>query len=166
MQSVHSLLGSKMMIETRPIQEQDHADILAVAEALPEWFDSDARGRAMPADLRHQDGFVALSDGQIVGFITTFVAEGRLNIGWLGVRPDCQKKGLGSQLLGRAEELARQKGLTELATYTLGDSVDYTPYEATRRFYFGQGFTIYQRNRTDNPGCPEEIKIKKEIPQP
>lgn len=158
--------SSEKMIETRPIQEKDHAEILAVAEALSEWFDSDARGRAMPADLRHQDGFVALADGQVVGFITTFVAEGRLNIGWLGVRPDCQGKGIGSQLLDRAEELARQKGLTEIATYTLGDSVDYAPYEGTRRFYFARGFGIYERGRTDNPGCPELIKIKKEIARP
>ena len=102
------------MIDIRSIQEDDHAEILAVAEALSEWFDEDARGRAMPADLRHQEGFVALADGRVVGFITTFVAEGRLNIGWLGVRPDCQRKGIGSQLLARAEELARQKGLTEI----------------------------------------------------
>jgi GNAT superfamily N-acetyltransferase len=154
------------MIETRPIQEQDHPGILALAEALPEWFDSDARGRAIPADLRHQDGFVALSGGEIVGFITLFFAEGRLNIGWLGVRPDCQNKGIGSRLLVCAEDFGRQHGATEIATYTLGDNVDYRPYEATRQFYFNRGFTIYQRSTTDNPGCPEEIKIKKQIAQP
>ena len=151
------------MIETRPIQEQDHRDILAVAEALPEWFDSDARGRAIPADLRHQPGFVALSKGRIVGFITLFFAEGRLNIGWIGVRPDHQKKGIGSRLLACAEEFGRRHGVTEIATWTLGDGVDYKPYEATRRFYFSRGFTVYQRSTTDNPGCPQEIKIKKPI---
>ncbi len=152
-----------MTIETRPIQEQDHPGILAVAEALTGWFDDDARQRAIPADLRHQDGFVALSEGAVVGFITLFVAEGRLTIGWLGVRPDCQHRGIGSQLLACAEELGRQRGLAEIATYTLGDNVDYEPYEATRQFYFARGFTIYQRSTTDNPGCPEEIKIKKGI---
>lgn len=148
------------------MQEQDHPDILAVAEALPEWFDSDARGRAIPADLRHQEGFVALLDGEIVGFITLFFAEGRLNIGWLGVRPDCQRRGIGSRLLASAEEYGRQHGVTEIATYTLGDGVDYRPYEATRQFYFSRGFTVYQRSTTDNPGCPEEIKIKKQIAPP
>lgn len=152
-----------MMIETRPIQKRDHPGILAVAEALPEWFDSDACGRSIPADLRHQDGFVAISDGEVVGFITLFFAEGRLNIGWVGVRPDCQKKRIGSRLLICAEEFGRQHGMTEVATYTLGEGVDYRPYEATRQFYFSRGFTVYQRNTTDNPGCPEEIKIKKPI---
>jgi GNAT superfamily N-acetyltransferase len=155
-----------MMIKTRPIRKQDHPAILEVAETLPEWFDSDARGRAIPADLRHQHGFVALLHGKIVGFVTLFFAEGRLNIGWLGVRPDCQRRGIGTRLLACAEEFGRRHGLTELATYTLGDGVAYEPYEATRRFYFSQGFTIFQRSTTDNPGCPEEIKIKKMIAQP
>ena len=30
---------------------------------------------------------------------------------------------------------AHDLGIDELATYTLGDSVDYQPYELTRRFY-------------------------------
>ncbi len=46
------------MIEMQPIQEKDHPAILAVAETLSEWFDADARGRAIPMDLRHQEGFV------------------------------------------------------------------------------------------------------------
>jgi len=153
------------MTETRPIQDSDHAAIVAVAEALPEWFDEDARGRAIPTDLRHQHGFVAVSDGRIVGFISAFFAEGRINIGWLGVRPDHRRNGIGAELLGCAEEFGRHHGVTEIATYTLGSSVEYEPYEATRQFYFSQGFTIYQTNKTDNPGCPEEIKIKKDIAQ-
>ena len=64
-----------------------------------------------------------------------------------------------------AEEFGRQLGLAEIATYTLGDAVDYEPYESTRRFYFARGFKVYQRSTTDNPGCPEEIKIKKQLAQ-
>ncbi|MCL5271079.1 MAG: GNAT family N-acetyltransferase [bacterium] len=153
-----------MMTETRPIDERDHPAILAVVETLPEWFDADARSRAIPADLWNQEGFVAVSDGEVVGFITLFFAEGRINIGWLGVRKDAWKKGIGSQLLRCGEEFGRHHGVTEIATYTLGDGVEYKPYEATRRFYFSRGFRIYQRNTIDNPGCPEEIRIKKPIP--
>ena len=154
------------MIDTRKLQEMDYQAALAVAEELPDWFDVDARGRAIPMDLRHQHGFVALLDGIVAGFITLFVAEGRLNIGWLGVRPDCQRRGIGNRLLACAEEFGIQHGLTEIATYTLGDGVDYKPYEATRKFYFSNGFRVYQLSTTDNPGCPEEIRIKKSIEQP
>ena len=45
----------------------------------------------------------------------------------------------------------------------LGDSVEYQPYEETRRFYWKCGFSVYKRAQTDNPGCPEEIWISKPI---
>ena len=159
-------MEDKIKIETRTIQEQDHRGILAVVEALSDWFKPAARGRAIPTDLRHQYGIVAVSEGKIIGFISRFFAEGSLNIGWMGVKPDYQKVGIGSRLLAGAEEFGRLHSMTEIATYTLGDNVDYKPYEVTRKFYFKQGFTIYQRNKTDNRGCPEEIKIKKQIAHP
>ena len=142
------------MIETRQIEEQDIPEILAIAEVLCDWFNENARKRVIPMDLRHQNGFVALSEGKVVGFITLFVAEGRLNIGWLGVRPEYHRRGIGSQLLVCAKEFEQQHGLIEIATYTLGDGVDYKPYEMTRNFYFKNSFKVYQRNKTDNPGCP------------
>lgn len=149
------------MIVIRPLKRKDIEAVILVAQALPEWFDADARNRAIPIDLRFQDGFVAEEDGQILGFITLYIAEGRVNIGWMGVLPDRQGQGIGRRLIGSAEDYCRERGISELGTYTLGDSVDYEPYEATRAFYFAEGFTIYQRSQTDNPGCPEEIKIKK-----
>ncbi len=152
-----------MRFEVRSISERDHHQIMEIVEGLPEWFDEDARSRAIPRDLQNQDGFVALYEVQIVGFITLFFAEGRLNIGWLGARRDYHGRGVGSALLRHAEGFGRRHGIEEIATYTLGDAVDYEPYEATRRFYFRQGFEVYQRNTTDNPGCPEEIRIKKRI---
>ena len=45
-------LPRKIMFETRPIQEKDHADILKVTEALHEWFTSDARELAAEAFLK------------------------------------------------------------------------------------------------------------------
>lgn len=142
------------MTKIRPILDTDHSAILELVDDLPEWFDAGARTRAIPIDLHHQQGFVAEERDQIVGFITHFVAEGRLNIGWLGVRKGCQRKGFGSRLLNAAEETARNMSLCELATYTLGASVDYAPYEQTRAFYFKHGFRIYQKSKTNNPSCP------------
>jgi GNAT superfamily N-acetyltransferase len=152
-----------MMIEVRPMIDSDHAAILDLVAGLSDWFDLDAQTRGIPIDLKHQRGFVAERSGQMVGFITLFVAEGRLNIGWLGVNKKNQREGLGSRLLAAAEGVAREWGIDELATYTLGDGVKYPAYEQTRAFYVKHGFKVYQRNRTDNPGCPEEIKISKKV---
>jgi GNAT superfamily N-acetyltransferase len=152
-----------MTIKIHPLTRNDRAAVIRVAQALPEWFDDDARQRAIPMDLRFQEGFAAEEGGKVLGFITLYVAEGRVNIGWMGVLPGWHRQGIGRRLIAAAEDFCRERGIAELATYTLGDSVDYAPYAATRAFYFTQGFTIYQRSQTDNPGCPEEIRIKKKV---
>lgn len=152
-----------MKYKIRVMSEADSQSIRELVNELPEWFDEYAREKAIPSDLRHQNTFVAVEEDRVVGFITLFFAEGRLNIGWLAVRRYYHGKGIGRALLKRAEVFGRKKGMKELATVTLGDGVDYEPYKATRSFYLRQGFEIYQRNTTDNPGCPEEIKIKKKI---
>ncbi len=153
------------MISIRHIEKRDHRACVAVTETLTGWFTPDAQERAIPTDLRYQDGLLAESDGCVVGFISLYVAEGRLNIGWLAVHRDYHRQGIGAGLLARAEALAAEMGLDEIATHTLGDSVEYEPYEQTRAFYSKHGFEIYQRNRTDNSECPEEIRIKKTVAQ-
>lgn len=155
------------MNQTILIREYSAADfdgVLAVIESLPEWFNEDARRRAIPIDLRHQVVFVAEDVGRITGFASLYVFEGRLHIGWLGVARDLQGRGIGTALLRRAEEYGRACGLAEIATYTLGDGVDYPPYEATRAFYLRSGFEVRERARTDNESCPEEIRLRKRIP--
>jgi GNAT superfamily N-acetyltransferase len=152
-----------MAIEIRVMTKNDADAVLTIAEALSEWFDEDARLRALPLDLRFQDGFVAAEADDIMGFITLYVAEGRVNIGWMGVHPGVHRQGVGAALLQAAEGYCRERGINELATYTLGSGVDYAPYDHTRAFYFAKGFSIYQRSQTDNPSIPEEIKIKKEV---
>lgn len=151
------------MIKIRAYQQKDIPSMIDIARALPQWFDEDARQRAIPIDLRFQDGYVAEMDGELIGFITLYVAEGRVNIGWMGVHPSHGRQGIGTKLIAAAEAYCREIGVYQLATYTLGDSVEYPPYEATRAFYVKQGFEVYQRSQTDNPGCPEEIKLKKSI---
>jgi GNAT superfamily N-acetyltransferase len=154
------------MIDIRAMTASDHPAVLRLVSALPEWFDEHARGISIPTDIQHQTGFVAVSGAEVVGFINLYVADGRLHIGWLGVAPRAHRQGVGRLLLERAEEHARELGIAELATYTLGDSVDYEPYERTRRFYAACGFRVYQRSQTDNPGCPEEIRLVKEVGLP
>ena len=151
------------LVQILPLEEQYHSEILAVVEDLPEWFDETARAKSIPIDIRHQEGFVAVSGQKVVGFVTLYVTESRLHIGWLGVAREFHRQGIGTRLLAAAEMKARDLGIDELATYTLGDSVDYEPYDLTRNFYWKHGFSVYKRSRTDNAGCPEEIWISKRV---
>lgn len=145
------------------MEERHHSGILAVAQDLPEWFDESARENSIPIDIRYQEGFVAVSAQRVVGFVTLYVAEGRLHIGWLGVAREFHRQGIGTRLLAAAEMKARELKIDELTTYTLGDSVDYEPYNLTRNFYWKRGFSVYKRSKTDNSGCPEEIWISKRV---
>ncbi len=151
------------MLKIRRMQSEEEQTILGLVAGLSDWFDKDARTRAIPVDIKHHTTFVADNSGDIVGFISLHVFGGRLNISWMGVRNDWQSKGIGTMLLQRADELARKLNLDELGVFTLGDTVDYPPYDLTRSFYLKKGFEVYQRNQTDNPGCPEEWCLKKRI---
>ena len=154
---------ASQLTQILPLDTKHHSGILAVAEELPEWFDGAARAKSIPVDIRHQEGFVAVSGQKVVGFVTLYVAEGRLHIGWLGVAREYHRQGIGTRLLAAAEMKARDLGIDELATYTLGDSIDYESYDLTRNFYWKRGFSVYKRSKTDNSGCPEEIWISKRV---
>ncbi len=150
-------------VTIRKAVEADYPGILSVAQNLPEWFDERARQVAIPTDIRHQDVFVAIAPDGVLGFITLYVSEGRLNIGWIGVRKSHRRRSIGQQLLKKGEERARAMGISQIAVTTLGDNVDYPPYAQTRSFYMKNGFVEYQRSTTDNPGCPEELKLVKPL---
>ena len=49
------------LIQILPLEERYHSGIFAVVEDLPEWFDETAKTKSIPVDIRHQEGFVAVS---------------------------------------------------------------------------------------------------------
>jgi GNAT superfamily N-acetyltransferase len=138
-------------------------DVVAIAQSLPEWFDESARNIQIPTDVKYHDGFIAILAGRPVGFVTLYVGQGRLNISWMGVLREHQRLGIGEALLWAVVDRAIALGITEVGTYTLGDGVDYLPYERTRSFYYKNGFRVYKRSTTDDPGCPEEIWLTKDV---
>lgn len=151
------------MVTIRGMSQSDLPAILDLVSELADWFDEDARQRSMPIDLRHQDGLVAVDGNQVLGFLTWYVAEGRANIGWLAVDRAWRRRGIGRSLVDALTVHVKPTGIQEIATYTLGDSVEYAPYAETRAFYFSNGFAVYERMMSDNPSCPEAIKIKRPI---
>ncbi len=150
-------------LAVRPATPVDHPAMIAIAAALPAWFDGDARAWSIPTDLRFHDAFVVQDGRVILGFITVYVVLGRGVIGWLAVAPYYRRRGAGAALVAAAERHCRALGLRELAVCTLDSSVHYPPYEETRRFYTKLGFRVYQRARTDDPVFAEESRWCKSI---
>lgn len=123
---------------------EDHEDVALLARSLPEWF-SPASMDHIPVDVTQQHGVVAIQDGKLVGFATWFVNEGDAQIGWIAVARQLHRRGIGRKLVRHVIDLSSKFGVSHLRVWTLSDSVDYPPYEATRRFYAAQGLKPWRR---------------------
>lgn len=108
-----------------------------ILRALPEWFgideaiDAYVRDIAALPTLAYEDaGFLALE------------AHGRYaaEIYVMGVLRERQGQGIGTALVGSAEERLRREGVEYLQVKTLGPSRPSVHYERTRRFYEKVGF--------------------------
>jgi GNAT superfamily N-acetyltransferase len=81
----------------------------------------------------------------------------------MGVRLKHQRKNVGSMLLNAFEKEMMGKNISNIQVYTLGDSVDYKPYEQKRNFYYKNGFKEYSRIKTSNKSCPKELFLRKNL---
>lgn len=104
-----------------------------------------------------------MREGTIIGFITFYVSEGIGHIGWLGVSPNYHRRGIGRLLVERLCTQLKRDGVREMQVCTLGDSVEYEPYERTRAFYRALGFRDLSRVMQDNPECPELLTLKRDL---
>jgi ribosomal protein S18 acetylase RimI-like enzyme len=149
-------------ISVRKFKNTDSNQIIKIAKALPQWFTRGGIER-MNSDLRYQNGFVASHGSEIVGFLTFYVTEGVGHIGWMGILPNFHRQGIGKKLVKQLVSELTRAGIHELHVSTLGDSVEYEPYERTRAFYRGIGFVEFRRFKQDNPECPEQLIMVKNI---
>ena len=115
---------------------------MAIARSLDTHFNEKAIER-MPGDLVSQRLFVARDGDTVTGFIT--VADGGeevVEISWMAVRPDHQRKGVGTALMHHTERELASEGYRALLVRTLAPTVEYEPYEVTRSFYRAMGFAL------------------------
>jgi len=149
-------------IKIEQIKKQHHTEIRRIMKSLDKWFDENALN-SIVIDLKYHKGYTAKDKDNIVGFITYFVYEGIGNIGWIGVKQDYQNNKIGRKLIERIENDLKKDGINILQVYTLSDSVEYEPYEKTRKFYYNNEFKEYRRVKTNNPSCPEELYLRKQF---
>lgn len=137
--------------------------LLELAAALPEWFTP--RGlEHMAMDLRYQHRRAAVSDGRLAGFLSYFVNAGEGRIAWLAVASDRHRRGVGRALVAALEAELGVGGVQAVQVETLGDAVDYEPYDRTRAFYRALGYVDFRRDRTGDPECEELLTLRKPLP--
>jgi ribosomal protein S18 acetylase RimI-like enzyme len=86
----------------------------------------------------HQIDLLCIAD-EIVGLIETMLRPGHLWIENVAVRPDCQGKGFGRQLMAHAESRAAEAGLCDIRLQTNG------AFAANIMFYERLGYSVERR---------------------
>jgi ribosomal protein S18 acetylase RimI-like enzyme len=118
------------------------AACLAIARKLPEYF-NDTGMEMMRHDLREHELSMAVDRDQMIGFISVQVKNSQVaEISWIAVLPERQQEGVGTQLIQHTLEELKKRGIRLLEVKTLAPTVEYEPYERTRRFYERRGFVL------------------------
>ncbi|UIP00247.1 GNAT family N-acetyltransferase [Halobaculum sp. CBA1158] len=92
---------------------------------------------------------VAVDDGDVVGFVQSYLVERREPVGeldWLHVHPDHRGKGIGDDLLRRAETELLERGAERIEGRVLAAN------EAGAEFYEGEGFSEVGERTVDIGG--------------
>ena len=129
-----------MPLVTRPALPEDAAEIRAVVRAAyARWVPIVGREpRPMQADyawaVRQHRFDLVQADGRIVALLESVARDDHYWVENVAVLPELQGQGLGRQLLGLAEVLARATGLSEVRLLTNGRMA------ANRRLYASLGY--------------------------
>lgn len=117
-----------------------------ILRSLPDWFGIEDALQQYLRDIEILPTFLALGENRALGFLTLkqhYPCAAELYV--MGVIPQAHRKGIGSALVARAEQVLRAQGVEYLQVKTLAPTHPDPGYARTRAFYMAQGF------------CPLEI---------
>jgi ribosomal protein S18 acetylase RimI-like enzyme len=80
--------------------------------------------------VRRRQAWVAVDNGEVIGFAVLIAQPGYLLLDNIAVRPDAQGRGIGTRLLDLAEDHARSLHLGEVRLYTneaMTENLSYYP---------------------------------------
>ena len=107
----------------------------------PEWQESQAEAVRSSCTNPERDVFVALADNRPVAFVAVALNAFHERMGWIdiiGVDPDYQRSGIGSQLTEFAIDHMRSHGM-DIAVVETGGDPGHAPARAA---YEAAGFTV------------------------
>ena len=120
------------MIALREFDRSDIQKVVSIQQAITKHKVPPTWTRMVERHLEesHGLGFVAVRDGEVVGFIIGEVKGegfGLPQSGWIevvGVAPEAMGEGVGKAMIDRLFEAFRQRGITSVYTTVRWDSVD------------------------------------------
>lgn len=112
-----------------------------ILRELPDWFGVEASIVDYVSKVKTMPFYAVFDEQNPVGFVAikihnTYTAE----VCVMGVISRYQRGGLGTRLISAVEEYCCSNNFEFLTVKTLADTVQYEPYERTRRFYHKMGF--------------------------
>jgi len=147
------------MLHIRRYEDKDFNDYVATLEKTTN-FGKEAENelKAMLGKVNKEQIWVVTLNEKAIGFmILTQNTDGSLEVDWLDVHPDYQRKGVGTLLVEKACEVAKEKGFTFLSIHT---------WENNRKmiqFSIKNGFEIIKRIRNFYGEGKDAIQLKKHI---
>jgi ribosomal protein S18 acetylase RimI-like enzyme len=129
----------------RPLEPRDADACDAIVVGLPYHFGLEEGRRECAAAVRSQDGFVAVADEHVVGFLTFHRHfDDCAEITWMATEAARRRQGIGRSLMDRLSDALLDEGRRFLILLTVSPSDDAEEppdgYGATRAFYSAQGF--------------------------
>lgn len=119
--------------------KKETSEAINVSQGLTKWFDK--RGlKDIKTDLKLNNLIVAVDKRKVIGFLCYSTYSGRMQLVWIGVKLNAQRKRIGEKLLKWLEKEAKRYRLYSIEVETLTDKDDYEPYKRTRSFYYKNGF--------------------------
>lgn len=138
----------RVPVEVRPLLIEDAPTCDQIILTLPRHFGYEHGRQACAQAVRTSEGWVAVSAGQVVGFLTVQPhGSTTVEITWMAVWADLRGQGIGRQIIERLRQEMQARGYRLLLVSTLAPSYEGDTggpaedgYAATRAFYHKVGF--------------------------
>ena len=147
-----------MKVEVRKTGKAESKKIYNIAKKLsPKWFDEVAINKTIPNDLKNHPSLIALTDGEVAGFVNYKINDKVAEINWMGVDPNHFREGVGSKLLNKLVKTLKSDEVSRIKVETLDKKEGYKPYNRTRGFYISQGFKKIEEKKEYSEAAEEEL---------
>lgn len=158
-----STISEAIRIEARSEAADTCRSILA---ELPDWFGLPEANEDYARAADEHLSLVAVDGDEDIGIITVVRHDKRsAEVHLMAVRPSWHRRGVGTQLLARAQGHLRGQGVRFLQVKTLAPSRPDEGYARTRAFYEAQGFvTLEDFPELWDPDNPARQMIKTLFP--
>jgi N-acetylglutamate synthase-like GNAT family acetyltransferase len=149
------------LLQVRGLTSADISQCVAVLRELPPWFGIEESILDYARDLETLDGYVAVQDGEVVGFVgLKRYGAHSIEINVIGVRPAHRGGGIGTALLAHVEADATTSETRLLHMKTLAPSHADPNYSETRAFWEARGYLPMDAHLLWGPENPCQVMVK------